>query len=643
MAQALSYPGVYVNEIASGVRTITGVATSVAAFIGRARKGPVDSAVDIVGFGDFERIFGGLWTDSSMSFAVRDFFLNGGARAVIVRLFNDGAGGSADAAIEAVGNIIAAARGAANGKAAKDAAKAVYDPIAADTDAPQPVKDAAKGAMDAISTLADNADAAAIDAAAKKAAASAPKATVRVLNVGELTFKAVSPGAWANKLRILIAAAKPATASSVASTLGVSVGDLFDLTVTDLDSNATEIYENLTVKNSMRRVDHMLADSALIAWNGGDLDSQTPALPDFSAVFGDDQLGQKYAEMLAAQKQLPDPTKDPLKTRKKAYSDALAAIAGLIGDGGALASADFLKPNGEDKKTGLYALEQLYTRDGIFNLLCIPPYNAGGDADVGVIAAAGAYCEKRRAVLLVDPPSAWKSVAAAVVGFSADPDQIGYRGRNGAIFFPRLKMPNPLRDNRIEEFAPCGVVAGLFARTDTQRGVWKSPAGIDTSLIGVSSLAVPMTDGENGLLNPLGVNCLRHFPVFGSINWGARTLRGADAFADEYKYVAVRRTALYIEESLYRALKWVVFEPNDEPLWGQIRLNVGAFMHNLFRQRAFKGESANEAYFVKCDSETTTQNDVNLGVVNIRVGFAPLKPAEFVVLQLQQMAGAIEA
>jgi hypothetical protein len=130
--------------------------------------------------------------------------------------------------------------------------------------------------------------------------------------------------------------------------------------------------------------------------------------------------------------------------------------------------------------------------------------------------------------------------------------------------------------------------------------------------------------------------------VYGTISWGARTLRGADQMADEWKYVPVRRTALYIEESLYRGLKWVVFEPNDEPLWAQIRLNVGAFMQNLFRQGAFAGKSPREAYFVKCDRETTTQNDVNLGIVNILVGFAPLKPAEFVIIKLQQMAGQIE-
>ena len=160
--------------------------------------------------------------------------------------------------------------------------------------------------------------------------------------------------------------------------------------------------------------------------------------------------------------------------------------------------------------------------------------------------------------------------------------------------------------------------------------MWKAPAGIDAALTGVAGLQVEMTDAENGLLNPLGINCLRTFPVYGRVVWGARTLRGADVAADEYKYMPVRRLALFIEESLYRGTQWVVFEPNDEPLWAQIRLNIGAFMQNLFRQGAFQGTTPREAYFVKCDKETTTQNDINLGIVNIIVGFAPLKPAEFV-------------
>jgi hypothetical protein len=184
-------------------------------------------------------------------------------------------------------------------------------------------------------------------------------------------------------------------------------------------------------------------------------------------------------------------------------------------------------------------------------------------------------------------------------------------------------------------------MAGNYARTDSARGIWKAPAGIEATLRGVQRLEYKLTDPENGTLNPLAINCLRSFPVYGNISWGARTLVGSDQQASEWKYVPVRRTALFLEESLYRGLHWVVFEPNDESLWAQIRLNVGAFMQNLFRQGAFQGSSPREAYFVKCDSETTTQNDINLGIVNIVVGFAPLKPAEFVIIKLQQIAGQI--
>ena len=170
--------------------------------------------------------------------------------------------------------------------------------------------------------------------------------------------------------------------------------------------------------------------------------------------------------------------------------------------------------------------------------------------------------------------------------------------------------------------------------------MWKAPAGTDASLRNATITTI-VNDLNNGVLNQLGVNVLRSFPVYGNLSWGARTMRGADQLAHEYKYIPVRRTALYIEESLYQGLKWVVFEPNDEPLWAQIRLNVGAFMNSLFRQGAFQGTTPREAYFVKCDRTTTTQDDINRGVVNIQVGFAPLKPAEFVVLQIQQIAGEI--
>jgi phage tail sheath protein FI len=347
------------------------------------------------------------------------------------------------------------------------------------------------------------------------------------------------------------------------------------------------------------------------------------------------------ATLKLSKRKAESPAPTTWKTELDALQDALDAARSSVNDGVDLDTNSFLPNQGSASKMGLYALEQLFTRAGIFNLLCIPPISAEQSIDAGVLAAAVSYAEFRRAMVIVDPPVTWKEVEDARKKFGEDSDNLP-RSKNAAVFFPRIKQPNPLSDNRLEEFSPCGVVAGIFARTDTQRGVWKAPAGLDASLVGVSQLNVAMTDEDNGLLNPLGINCLRNFPVFGKVVWGARTLRGADDYADEYKYIPVRRTALFIEESLYRGLKWVVFEPNDEPLWAQIRLNVGAFMHNLFRQGAFQGASKREAYFVKCDAETTTQNDINLGTVNIHVGFAPLKPAEFVVIKLQQMIGQIE-
>jgi phage tail sheath protein FI len=237
-------------------------------------------------------------------------------------------------------------------------------------------------------------------------------------------------------------------------------------------------------------------------------------------------------------------------------------------------------------------------------------------------------------MFLIDPPSSWVSKESAKSGIAS----LGTNSKNALLYFPRFKRPNSLDDS-----VPSGAVAGIIARTDAQRGVWKSPAGIDATLVGVSQFSVPLTDDEIGELNPLGINCLRTLPAAGPVVWGARTLQGNDALASEWKYISVRRLTLFIEESLYQGTKWVVFEPNDEPLWAQIRLNIGSFMHDLFRQGAFQGTAPKDAYLVKCDSETTTQNDINNGIVNILVGFAPLKPAEFVILQIQQLAGQIQA
>jgi phage tail sheath protein FI len=526
MPIAVSYPGVYIDEVSSGVRTITGVATSIAAFVGRALRGVVNVPVTINSYGDFERLFGGLWVGSSLGYALRDFFLNGGGQAIVVRLYH------------------------------------VSDPA--------------------------------------RSSAS--------FDANGLQLTARTPGAWGNQLR-----------ARIDHDIVPPDPDRFNLTVRDGATRQLEVFRNLSWKEADARY-----VGAVLANESGLVTAAKPgALP------------TAHADL--------DPAASP--PRLDLWADNTPATSSRVTvlaiDGGTLGVNDFTGPGKFDQKEGLYALRKA----DLFNLLCLPPYtDAGGDLLVGdveaaLVAEAAVFCEQRRAMLLVDPPSAWKRAGDAVKG-AAD---VGTNSKNAALFFPRLREPNPLRDNQVDELAPCGALAGVFARTDTQRGVWKAPAGLDATLVGVPALSVPLTDAENGQLNPLGINCLRAMPAAGRIVWGARTLQGDDRLASEWKYVPVRRTALFIEESLYRGTQWVVFEPNDEPLWAQIRLNVGAFMQNLFRQGAFQGKTPQEAYFVKCDKETTTQDDINRGIVNIAVGFAPLKPAEFVVIKLQQIAGQVQA
>ena len=268
-----------------------------------------------------------------------------------------------------------------------------------------------------------------------------------------------------------------------------------------------------------------------------------------------------------------------------------------------------------------------------FNLLCVP-----GETDQATIQSLQGYCHDQRAFYIVDC-----NQSDTFASLQTGPGNItGDNSINSAFYFPWVNAPDPLQQGRVRPFPPCGFVAGLYAATDATRGVWKAPAGIDASLIGESGLTTILADLQNGTLNIQAINCLRSFPVYGDVVWGARTLRGNDQVGSEWKYVPIRRLALYLESSLYDGTQWVVFEPNDERLWSQIRLNVGAFMQGLFLQGAFQGTTPQQAYFVKCDAENNPQSSIDLGIVNILVGFAPLYPAEFVVIQIQQMAGQLQ-
>jgi phage tail sheath protein FI len=215
---------------------------------------------------------------------------------------------------------------------------------------------------------------------------------------------------------------------------------------------------------------------------------------------------------------------------------------------------------------------------------------------------------------------------------------LGTQSQNASVYFPRIREANPLHADQLQDFAPCGAVAGVIARIDQNRGVWNAPAGAEATLRGVASLTATLSDEDAAQLTRRGINCLRTLPRGGPLVWGARTLQGDERVQSDWKYVPVRRLALFIEESVDHGTQWVVFELNDEPLWAKVRLNVGAFLDTLFRGGAFQGSTARQAYFVKCDRETNTQSDIDSSRLNILIGFAPLKPAEFVLVRLQKHA-----
>lgn len=495
MPAALNYPGVYIEEVSSGVRTITGVATSITLFIGWAPRGRTDKAVRITSFADYERAFGGLDQRTLLGHAVLQFFDNGGSDAYIVRLAGGGAA----------------------------AATAVIAP---------------------------------------------------------LSITASSPGKWGDDYAVRTKR-RPAPDDK-----------RFALDVLDKKNGdaVVESFQNLST-------------------DAGD------------ARFAPHAINERSGFVKVS------------VTASTTPADTTQALSGG-------ADGTLLKPGAGDSAgtfnaalDAAFGVGSITDRIDLFNILCVP-----GETRPSTLGKLQTRCRERRAFLIADTDP-----GATVSTLNSGPDTglLGPDASHSALFFPWVRAVDPLQGGALADFPPCGFVAGVFARTDAQRGVWKAPAGSEASLSGATGLSVTMSDAENGQLNPRGINCLRTLPTYGNVVWGARTLHGQNDRGSEWKYIPVRRMALFLQESLYRGTQWVVFEPNDEPLWAQIRLNIGAFMQGLFRQGAFQGRTPKEAYFVKCDRETTTQADINLGIVNIFVGFAPLKPAEFVVIKLQQIAGDI--
>ncbi|WP_441287826.1 phage tail sheath family protein [Sorangium sp. KYC3313] len=614
MPANLTAPGVYIEEIPSGVRTIIGVSTSVTAFIGRARRGPMNRATRVTSFGEFDRTFGGLWNQSDLGHVVSHFFQNGGREAIIVRV-HTGASASTGAV---PGDMVLTATAAAT--ALPDfhhlRVAVTHGGTANDYSLQITAVDAAGAALEdagAVAyrvtiplSLASNPTAAIAGAVTGTAPpialaqlSSPPPAarpgvttgvdgtgnTVRLPIPGALSFAAANPGTWGDHVHVTI--------TPTGSTFTLQA-QLIDVTGRELEG---EIYYGL------------VPTPGALTYVGDVLESRSALL-----------------RLTAA------PTAVP----------AVASSATLGGGSDGTPPDISAYEGSEADRTGLYALDEI----DVVNLLCVP-FPAEDATVIDEPDRAGfwsgkalPWCRARGAFAVIDPPPSWSTFDAVSQDLAnAAGWMSNLQSPHGAQYFPNVRVADPLQENRLRTFPPSGVIAGVFARTDGTRGVWKAPAGLEATLAGVLDLSRGLTDGEQGTLNREGVNCLRAFAGAGRVAWGARTLVGQDRAASEWKYVPVRRLASYLQQTLLRGTRWAVFEGNDEPLWSQLRLNIGAFMHQLFRQGAFAGRTPSEAYFVRCNADTTTQADIDAGIVNVIIGFAPVKPAEFVVIKLQQIAG----
>ena len=719
MASTYTYPGVYIQELTSPLHPITGVATSIAAFVGYTARGIDNRAQAIYSYSDYQRLYGGLASNSEVSYAVRQFFQNGGSQAYVVRspmhYATAGSGyASVDFGTSLTGELIFTALSSgqwANGQLLIDvdilglnlninnggdplAFNLTVTNLADGTTEYFPsvtlnnnlqnyvvsvVNDPDNGSqlvnvMAHVGTPSTTTTTGTAVALAPTGIVGAPLTivgsgnAVNALLAGNTTppFNASAdcyliltipgPTAAASNVNLYVkvigsGSPVPQTVQGLASQLqqAISSALMVNLPGASVICSAapsgtgtppgTGIRVNILVPNQPDIV--VSFESPTPPTSPAPLGSPPPAgAKDAATALG--VIASAATVNNVAHYALGSSAPTPLggselKSTQAATPNGLPQSPDLIGD------PLGLSPSGLPAPSGIYAL----TKVPIFNLLSIPEAARAlpGDPNaldatninpLEIYSAAIALCDQCRAMLLVDPPPNIATVAGAVDWISST---LGVYDPNGAAYWPRVRVPDTLNNGALRTFAPSGTVAGVYANTDTTRGVYKAPAGIGAALNGVQSLTYTMSDAENGALNPLGLNCFRNFPVYGSVVWGARTLYGSDARANQWKYVPVRRVALFLELSLYQGTQWVVFEPNDEPLWSSIRLNVGSFMQNLFIQGYFQGQTPAQAYFVKCDSETTTQTDIDDGIVNIVVGFAPLEPAEFVVIQIQQMSG----
>ena len=650
----LTYPGVYVQEVSSGVRPIEAASTSTAAFVGLAEKGPDDEARRITSWTEFQRHYGSYVDESYLAESVFQFFNNGGRQCYVVRITRSDAvtasttAENREATPEAGVRFDAKNKGAWGNHLVLEIADGSTDPgntfqlsirrqeeadvIPADfqTQAPLEVHDDLGMDPDRPNYFAD------------------VLAERSELIDAEDLIEAATPGAVAHLQRGVHYGGLDPTLPATDRRFQINVD--FDgyqeitlpATLPDLATVATEIENAVQALVSSKQkastldaaftgftcdVETVGADQRLRLRSGTNTGSgtenRTGSVRIQNASTGNAAVALKLGVANGGR------SEDALAVRRPANVTAVqlgdAAVAPPVAaatpgtDGTAAVDED-------DFEGGFIHLDNKTD----FSLLAVPGIGTTVMVDKGM-----SYCSNRtlQDVFYIGEMDGQDDTPAEAESFRQG---LTTPNSYGAVYFPWIRALDPSgRSSEPVLLPPSGYIAGLYARIDNRRGVWKAPAGTEASLSGAVGLAVDLTDVQQGNLNRVNVNCIRRFSSAGIVSWGARTISSDP----EYKYVPVRRMAILLRVSIYNGIQWAVFEPNDEDLWAALRLNLGAFMTTLFRQGAFQGSSPSDAFFVKVDGETTTQADIDLGIVNVLVGFAPLKPAEFVVVKISQKAG----
>lgn len=648
----LSYPGVYVQEVSSGVRPIALASTSTTAFVGLAQKGPEDDVLRATSWTQFQQHYGDFIDDSYLAESIFQYFNNGGSQCYVVRVVrrdDDDGDGGARTASTTVQN-----RASATGLRF-DAANPGSWGNALVLQIEDGTTDPGNGFKLSVRVQEDPLDLVPADFNATVAAAEIyddlsidPRDSNYVVDV--LARRS-------NLIEAVVLDEASVQNGFHRGTSGITLplGSNLDLEI-NVDSDGFQRISldptfgggDLTIETDITVVANAITAAVqtlppLRSGSDFSLFACTPegASPDQNLLLTSGTTGEDSSVRVqrtstndaTGQLQLGEAngglSQGGIALRRPVLAEALQI--GDATDGGSIVS-HVLGEEGVNEVTLSDFDTALHRLDSIkdFSLLAVP-----GEGSESMFDLCVGYCDNRelRDVFFVgetDNQTLTPTEAGAFRTNLTNPNSMG------ALYYPWIKTADPSgRSTEPVELPPSGFIAGLYGRIDGRRGVWKAPAGIEARINGASDLTYTLTDVEQGNLNRVNVNCVRRFPAAGIVSWGARTITSDP----EYTYVPVRRMAIFLRVSIYNGIQGAVFEPNDEPLWGALRLNINSFMTVLFRQGAFQGSSPSDAFFVKVDSETTTQDDINLGIVNVLVGFAPLKSAEFVVLRISQKAG----